>query len=107
MMDALDGKGDADAIANQLLDLPDGQGNPKTLSPLNGTDAMFWFMAIGRNDLAVKRFARYVREIPYNARSSGFDPHFAALHCEPEFLDVLRGLKIEEPNLAAPCKAAR
>jgi len=29
------------------------------------------------------------------------------LHCEPEFLDVLRGLKIEEPNLAAPCKAAR
>jgi len=105
MMDALDGKGDAGAIANQLLDLPDGQGNPKTLSPLNGTDAMFWFMAIGRNDLAVKRFARYVREIPYNARSSGFDPHFAALHCEPKFLDILREMKIEEPNLAAPCKA--
>jgi len=62
-------------------------------------------MAIGRNDLAVKRFARYVREIPYNARSSGFDPHFAALHCEPKFLDILREMKIEEPNLAAPCKA--
>jgi len=106
MMDAVDGKGDANAIAIQLLDLPDGQGNPKSLSPLNGTDALFWFMAIGRNDLAVKRFARYVREIPYNARSSGFDPHFAALHCEPEFLDILRAMKIEEPNLAAPCKAA-
>ena len=105
MMDAVDGKGDANSIAIQLLDLPDGQGNPKSLSPLNGTDALFWFMAIGRNDLAVKRFARYVREIPYNARSSGFDPHFAALHCEPEFLDILRAMKIEEPNLAAPCKA--
>jgi len=106
MMDALDGKGDVNAIANQLLELPDGQGNPKTLSPLNGTDAMFWFMAIGRNDLAVKRFARYVHEIPYNARSSAFDPHYVALHCEPEFVDTLRGLKVEEPNLTAPCKAA-
>jgi TolB-like protein len=103
MMDALDGKGDANAIANQLLDLPDGQGNPKTLSPLNGTDAMFWFIAIGRNDLAVKRFARYAHEIPYNARSIGFDPHYAALHCEPEFLAILREMKIEEPNLAAAC----
>ena len=107
MMDALDGKGNADAIANQLLDLPDGQGNPKTLSPLNGTDAMFWFMALGRNDLAVKRFARYVNEIPYNARSSAFDPHYAALHCEPEFLDILRAMKVEEPYLTAPCKAMR
>ncbi|HEX3124261.1 MAG TPA: tetratricopeptide repeat protein [Rhodanobacteraceae bacterium] len=106
MMDTVDGKGDANAIAIQLLDLPDGQGNPKSLSPLNGTDAMFWFMAIGRNDLAVKRFARYVREIPYNARSSSFDPHLATLHCEPEFLDILRGLKVEEPNLAIPCNKA-
>jgi len=33
----------------------------------------------------------------------GFDPHFNALHCEAKFLDVLRSLKVEEPNLAQAC----
>ena len=106
MMDALDGKGDVKAIAQQLLELPDGQGNPTSLSPLNGYDAMYWFIAIGRNDLAIERFLRNAREFPYLARTFAFDPHFAVLHCEAKFLDILRGLKVEEPNLAASCKAA-
>jgi len=106
MMDALDGKGNVDATARQLLDLPEGQGNPASLSPLNGFDAVFWFMAIGRNDLAIERFARMTRELPHIARQFAFDPHFGVLHCEPKFLDILRGLKVEEPNLAAACKAA-
>jgi tetratricopeptide (TPR) repeat protein len=106
MMDALDGKGDVNAIAQQLLELPDGQGNPTSLSPLNGYDAVYWFIAIGRNDLAVERFARIVRELPYNARQFAFDPHIAVLYCEPKFLDIVRELKVEEPNLAAACKAA-
>jgi adenylate cyclase len=103
MMDALEGKGDVKAVAQQLLELPDGQGNPGSLSPLNGYDALFWFIAIGRNDLAIERYERVVREIPYNARWFAFDPHFAMLHCEPKFLDILRELKVEEPNLAAVC----
>jgi adenylate cyclase len=106
MMDALGGKGDVDAVAHQLLEMPDGQGNPSASTPLNGYDALYWFIAIGRNDLAVERFARVVRELPYNARWFGLDPHFAVLHCEPKFLDILREMKIEEPNLAAACKAA-
>jgi TolB-like protein len=106
MMDALDGKGDVNAIAQQLLDLPEAQGTPTSMSPLNGYDALFWFIAAGRNDLAVERFARLVRELPYNARWFAFDPHFAALHCEPKFLDILRELKVEEPHLAAACKKA-
>jgi tetratricopeptide (TPR) repeat protein len=106
MMDALDGKGDVKAIAQQLLELPEGQGTPTSLSPLNGYDALFWFIAIGRNDLAVERFARLVHDLPYNARWFAFDPHLAALHCEPKFIDLLRELKVEEPNLAAACKKA-
>ncbi len=106
MMDALDGKGDVNAVAQQLLELPDGQGNPTSLSPLNGYDAMYWFMAIGRNDLAVERFSRLGRELPYNARVFAFDPHYATLHCEQKFLDILRELKVEEPNLAAACRKA-
>jgi len=106
MMDALDGKGDVNAVAQQLLDLPEGQGSPTALTPLAGYDALYWFIAIGRNDLAVERFARVVREIPYNARWFAFDPHFSALHCEPKFLEILREFKVEEPNLAMPCRAA-
>jgi hypothetical protein len=106
MMDALDGKGDINAVAQQLLSLPEGQGNPGSLSPLGGYDALYWFIAIRRNDLAVERFARIERELPYIARTFAFDPHFAVLHCEPKFIDILRELKVEEPYLAAPCKAA-
>jgi hypothetical protein len=106
MMDALDGKGDVNAVAQQLLELPDGQGNPNSLSPLNAYDAMYWFIAIGRNDLAVERFSRIGRELPYNARVFAFDPSFAVLHCEPKFVEILRDLKVEEPNLAAACKKA-
>jgi TolB-like protein/Tfp pilus assembly protein PilF len=105
LMDALDGKGDVKAVAQQLSELPDGQGNPSSLTPMNGYDALYWFIAMGRNDLAVERYARIMRELPYNARAYAFDPHFAVLHCEPKFLDILREVKVEEPNLAAPCKA--
>ncbi len=105
-MDALDGKGDVQAIAQQLLELPDGQENPGGLTPLNAYDAMYWFMAIGRNDLAVTRYARYARDLPYVARQLAFDRHYAVLHCEPRFVDLLRSLKVEEPYLAAPCPKA-
>lgn len=102
-MDALGGKGDAIAIGRQLLDLPDGQSNPDGLTPMSAYDSAFWYMAIGRNDLAIERFARYARLVPYGARNVAFDRHFATLHCEPQFNEILRSLKVEEPNLTAAC----
>jgi TolB-like protein/Tfp pilus assembly protein PilF len=104
-MDALAGKGDVQPIAQKLLDLPDGQSNPDSLTPLAAYDAMFWFMAIGRNDLAVERFARFTKTGPYVARQFAYDHHLDALHCEAQFVDLLRSLHVEEPHLAAPCKA--
>ena len=105
-MDALDGKGDVKAIAQQLLELPDGQANPTSLTPLE------WL----RRDVLVHRdrpqrprgraLCALVRELPYNARSFAFDPHLAVLHCEPKFLEILRALKVEEPHLAAACPKA-
>ena len=102
-MDALDGKGDVPAIAQKLLDLPDGQSNADSLTPLAAYDAMFWFMAIGRNDLAIERFARFVKTGPYVARQFAYDHHLDALHCEAKFVDLLRSLHVEEPHLAAAC----
>ena len=102
-MDALDGKGDVEAIARQLLDLPDGQSNPAGLTPMSAVDSMYWYMAIGRNDLATERYARYVRLLPYGARGLAFDRHYLVLHCEPRFIEILRALRVEEPHLAAAC----
>ena len=67
---------------------------------------MLWFMAIGRNDLAIERFARYAKGLPQSARFMAFDAHIAALHCEPKFLEILRSLGVEEPNLAQVCPKA-
>ena len=105
-MDAVDGKGDVDALARQLLELPDGQMDAASLTPLNTGDAMLWFMAVGRSDLASERFARYARLVPYGARSFAYDAHYAKLHCEAKFIEVLRTLKVEEPHLAAACPKA-
>jgi TolB-like protein/Tfp pilus assembly protein PilF len=102
-MDALDGKGDVEAIAQQLLRLPDAMANPTSLTPLGTFDAMYWFMAIGRNDLAVERYLRAGREQIYIARQLAYDPHFAELHCDTRLIDLLRTLKVKEPHLAAPC----
>ena len=102
-MDALDGKGDVAAIAQRTLDMPDGQLNPDGPTPLGAYDAVFWYMAIGRNDFAVERFQRMIRINPYGARQFAFDPHLRVLHCEPKFVEALRTLKVEEPHLAQAC----
>jgi hypothetical protein len=105
-MDALDGEGDVDALARQLLDLPDGQANPDGPTPLAAYDAMFWFMAVGRNDLAIERFDRFSKINPYVARSLAFDRHLDALHCAAKYVEILRSLKVEEPHLATACPQA-
>ena len=102
-MDAVDGKGDVDAIARELLGQLDGQSDPKSLTPMNIGDLLYWYMAVDRNDLASERFARYARLVPYAARGLAYDPHYAALHCEPKFVEILRTLKVAEPHLAAAC----
>jgi TolB-like protein/Tfp pilus assembly protein PilF len=102
-MDALDGKGDIDAIAKRTLELVDGQMDPAGLTPLGAYDAIFWFIALGRNDLAVERYARSVRVNPGVSRQMAFDTHLVVLHCEPKFLEILRSLKVDEPHLAAAC----
>jgi TolB-like protein/Tfp pilus assembly protein PilF len=105
-MDALDGKGDAEVVARKLLDATDGQNDPAGITPMSGLDAMLWFMAIGRNDLAIERLVRFQKILPHNVRLAAFDKHFEQLHCEPEFVDILRTAQVEEPNLAAACKKA-
>jgi hypothetical protein len=85
--------------------LPDGSLHPDSPTPLTPYEAMHWLMAIGRSDLAVERYAVFVHELPHLAREMAFDAHLASLHCDPKFQELLRSLKVEEPHLAAPCRA--
>jgi TolB-like protein/Tfp pilus assembly protein PilF len=103
MMDPLDGTGDADAVAARLAAMPDGFKDPGSPTPLGAPDAMHWFMAIGRNDLALERFARYARELPHLARIFAFDVHYESLRCEPGFQDTLLALKVEPARAAKLC----
>src|SRR5262249_51159300 len=88
-MDAIDGKGNIDAVARTMLEATDGQNDPAGITPMAGPDVMLWFIAIGRNDLAIERFARFARLLPHNARYMGFDSHLDVLHCEPRFVEIL------------------
>jgi TolB-like protein len=106
-MDVLDGKGNVDVIAKRMLELPDGQAAPTALSPLGAPDAVYWYVAAGRPDLAAERLTRYLDVLPYNVRLVAFDPHLGVLHCEPKFVELLRSLKVEEPYLTAPCPKPR
>ena len=102
-MDVLDGKGSVEVVAEKLMKANDGQNDPASITPMAGPDVVLWLMALGRNDLAIERFRRFKDVMPHNARFEAFDRHLGALHCEPKFLDILRELKVEEPNLAAAC----
>jgi adenylate cyclase len=102
-MDALDGKGDVEAIAKKLMDAPDGQVDPKGITPMAATDVALWLVMAGRNDLAIERIARYQKKNPQAARVMAFDGHMTVLHCEPRFVELMRSLKVEEPHLAAAC----
>ena len=48
LMDAVEGKTDAAAVAARLLPMPDGLYDRKTLSPLSDVDSTLWFIAAGR-----------------------------------------------------------
>jgi adenylate cyclase len=102
-MDALDGKGDVEAIAKKLMDAPDGQVDPTGITPMAAVDVALWLVMAGRNDLAIERIARYQKVSPQIARLMAFDGHMAVLHCEPRFVELMRSLKVEEPHLSEAC----
>jgi tetratricopeptide (TPR) repeat protein len=107
MSDVLEGKGDANAVAERLVSLPDGFLDATSLTPLSSFEVVHWLLVIGREDLAVERYARLARENTRAAPILAFDTHLAILHCNPKFLEVLRSLKVAEPHLAAACPKAQ
>jgi TolB-like protein/Tfp pilus assembly protein PilF len=102
-LDALDGKGDVQAVAMQVADLPDTVNDATGLSPLNVYDNLLWMLAIGRDDLAAQRFVRSAAFEPGYIRYIAYDPHFDRLHCDDRVQELLRSMNVDETHVAASC----
>ena len=107
LMDALEGKGDSRDAATRLADLPDGQKDPASLTPLSSATIIVVLKKMGYKDLAFRRARQFVRVSPYFARS--FLINSRQLHdlaCEPEFQALAQELQIDEARAAELCRKA-
>jgi tetratricopeptide (TPR) repeat protein len=105
LMDALEGKSDSRAVAAQLADLPDGQRDSASLSPLSSGQVVFVLTTMGYKDLALRWVRQFAQVSPYVARSLLLGSQLHALACEPEFQALARELEIDEARAAALCQA--
>ena len=64
---------------------------------------MSWFLAIGRNDLAIDEFAWLAHQTPYVARMYAYSVHFDPLRCDPKFQQVVHDLGVIDPRVATVC----
>jgi len=103
LIDALEGKHDSRAIAEQLADLPDGSINPTSLTPLADQGVVVWLTMLGHKDLALRRARKVALTLPHYARGMLFDAHLRSLACEPDFQALARELKVDEDGVRALC----
>ena len=97
------GSAEAGAVAARLAELPDGYLDDRVLTPLGGSDMVLWFMAIGRNDLAVQRIERMAETLPQLARWAMADAHVDPLRCEPGFRALAQRLGFDDRRAATQC----
>ena len=107
LMDALEGKGDSRDAAARLADLPDGQKDPASLTPLSSATIIVVLRKMGYKDLALGRARQYARVSPYLARSVLINSRqLHDLACEPEFQALAQELQIDEARAAELCRKA-
>jgi len=104
LVDALEGKGDTRAVAEQLVQLNDGTVDPTSLTPLGHADIVFLLARMGHQDLALAKARRFAEAYPHFARAMVFDPHLGALGCEPGFQELARELEVDDARIAALCE---
>ena len=103
LADALDGKGDVQAIARRIADMPHRSDANPSVVPFFPQPTMSWFLAIGRNDLAIDEFAWLAHQTPYVARMYAYSVHFDPLRCEPKFQQAVHDLGVTDPRVATVC----
>jgi TolB-like protein/Tfp pilus assembly protein PilF len=104
-MDALEGKSDADVVAAHLLAAPDGYLDSTAVSPFSPLETTLWFMALGRNDEAIRSLERYSDYLPHIVRGLVFSAPIAPLRCEPRFLALAQRLQVPASRRATLCRS--
>jgi TolB-like protein len=105
LMDAVEGKIDAQPLAARLLPMSDGFYDQSGLSPLMDADAMYWFIAVGRPEDAVARLQRVAETLPGVARAISVDPSFDVIRCRTDFQAALARSGSSDPRAARICKS--
>jgi TolB-like protein/Flp pilus assembly protein TadD len=103
LIDALEGKADAAALAARLLPMPDGKVYADSPTTLSNEDAILWFVAAGRSAEAISRLERLASDEPQNARLVVLDRHSDPLRCEPRFAALTKRTGFTDPWAAALC----
>jgi TolB-like protein/Tfp pilus assembly protein PilF len=103
LMDAVDGKADAQALAARLRPMPDGSFDRSSVSPLMDADAMYWFIAVGRPGDAVGRLQRVADQLPDVARAYSVDPGFDVIRCRPDFQAVMKQIDVVDARAGKVC----
>ena len=103
LIDVLEGKAAAPAVASRLLPMPDGFVDPKSPTPLADPDAILWFIAAGRKAEAIARLERVAHGLPHVARQVLVDRHSDPLRCEPQFKALAGRLGFADARAATVC----
>jgi TolB-like protein len=103
LIDALEGKADAAAVAARLLPMPDGKVHADSPTTLGDEDAILWFVATGRAADAISRLERMASDEPQLARLVVLDRHSDPLRCEPRFAALTKRGGFVDPRAAALC----
>ncbi len=107
MSDALEGKGDARAVAQRIIPLSDGGIDPTVILPLGDLDVMLWTIETGQPQAALPRVRSLQQRLPYTLRGNMFDLHFDALHCLAEFQAIAKDVGFPEGESAGRCERSK
>jgi TolB-like protein len=107
MSDALEGKGDARAVAQRIAPLRDGAIDAKAVLPLGDLDVMMWMIETGQPRAALPRVRAMQQRLPYSLRGSLFDVHFDSLHCLPEIQAIAKDVGFPEGEGAKRCERSK
>jgi adenylate cyclase len=107
LVDAIEKGQPARPLAERLAAATDGTADPTSIAPLADADAILWLLRLGHPDLALRRLETQAMRLPSYARSTLFDPHLAALHCQPGMRALATRLQVPAAHTEAMCAQSR
>ena len=104
--DALEGKGDRRAVAQQLMDTPyHAVNDPEHPGTVEDFALPALILALGEPELALERIALNARNEPKDLLDGIWDPQLDAIRCADVFQQAVEELNIVDRRAAAVCSS--